>query len=506
MVFQGTDSSTRSWLQLGWRLARLRLGRPRLRVRRLISKGAKALLVLVLFSSILFPADVLRLNVAERAASPHLYSLVQWELSNFLDKWVHRAVSVFPWASDSEAARAQKVEDYFALTAARVAIADELANGDAGEKGEKREKSEAESAELTAQLKALDRSRERLRADVEETLEGVLSAVIVEEGLSSIGGLILPPVDFLLTRPPYALITSPRDRIERGDEALLRPSTTLAESVEIEEILEAQQNLSALVIPIGGVATYPASIFNERGLRWTLQLAAHEWLHHYLFFRPLGFNIFDSGDMQTLNETVADLVGREMGDRAFVMLGGLIEPELPTGEPDEKIFDFQAEMRITRLRTDELLADGETVEAELYMEARREVFVANGFNIRKLNQAYFAFNGTYAESGASASPVGGQVREYRDLSPDLGSFIDRVSSISSYEGFLAELDALRGDNVPSIADERDKSLSSIADEPNKEEVHNVVTSFASSPGPRRSDETSKAGPGEPGRRPLSSHS
>ena len=379
--------------------------RPRLRPGRLLSKGAKALLVLLLFSSILFTADVLRLNVAERAATPHLYSLVQWELSNFLDKWVHRAVSVFPWASDSEAERAQKVEDYFALTAARVAVADELANEDAGEK------SEAELERLTAQLNALDRSRERLRADVEETLEGVISAVIVNEGLSSIGGLIFPPVDFLLTRPPYALITSPRDRIDRGDEALLRPSTTLAESVEIEETLEAQQNLSALVIPIGGVATYPASIFNNRGLRWTLQLAAHEWLHHYLFFRPLGFNMFDSGDMQTLNETVADLVGREMGDRAFVMLGGLIEPEPSTGEPDQKIFDFQGEMRITRLRTDELLADSKTVEAEAYMEDRRLVFVANGFNIRKLNQAYFAFNGTYAESGASASPVGGQVRE-----------------------------------------------------------------------------------------------
>ena len=305
----------------------------------------------------MFTADVLRLNVAERAASPHLYSLVQWELSNFLDKWVHRTVSVFPWASDSEAERVQKVEDYFAMTAARVTIADELASGDAGEKGGG---SELASAELTAQLTALARSRERLRADVEETLESVISAVIVEEGLSSIGGLIFPPVDFLLTRPPYALITSPRDRIERGDEALLRPGITLAESVAIEEKLEAQQNLSALVIPIGGVATYPASIFNDRGLRWTLQLAAHEWLHHYLFFRPLGFNMFDSGDMQTLNETVADLVGREMGDRAFVMLGGVIDvssmaDELDDSmssirdEPNQEIFDFHQQFSLDRI-------------------------------------------------------------------------------------------------------------------------------------------------------------
>ena len=165
--------------------------------------------------------------------------------------------------------------------------------------------------------------------------------------------------------------------------------------------------------------------------------------------------MFDSGDMQTLNETVADLVGREVGDRVFVMLGGVIDVSSIADEPNESLssmadergkeqFDFQRQMRITRLRADELLADGKIHDAEMYMERRRLVFVANGYNIRKLNQAYFAFHGTYAESGASASPVGGLVREYRDLSPDLGSFISRVASMSSYERFVTDLDALKG--------------------------------------------------------------
>jgi hypothetical protein len=444
MDLQRSESSTSSWP----------LKRPRLKLRpgRLFAKASKWLLVLALVASIALTSDVLRLNQAERAASPHLYSLVQWEFSNFLDKWVHRAVSVFPWNSESEAEKAKQVDDFFALTIARVAVAQALADGVAGDGL----MGATEREELTAQLATLDRSRERLRADVEETLEAAISAVIAEEGLSGFGGLIFPPVDFLLTTPPYALITSPRDRIERGEEALLRPDVSLADSIAIEDELAAQRNLSALVIPIGGVATYPASIFNDRGLRWTLQIAAHEWLHHYLFFRPLGFNMFDSGDMQTLNETVADLAGREIGDRAFLALGGVMPVSGSSAIDDtdpEQIFDFQAEMRTTRLRADELLAEGKIAEAEAYMESRRLIFVANGYNIRKLNQAYFAFHGTYAESGASASPVGGQVRDYRDLSPDLGTFIGRVASNSNYADFVSELDALRlqRDNIVRIA-------------------------------------------------------
>jgi hypothetical protein len=164
--------------------------------------------------------------------------------------------------------------------------------------------------------------------------------------------------------------------------------------------------------------------------------------------------------MQTLNETVADLAGREIGDRAFIALGGVI-PDEPVSaiaaEPAALLaFDFDAEMRTTRLRADELLAEGKIAEAEAYMESRRLIFVANGHNIRKLNQAYFAFHGTYAESGASVSPVGGQVREYRELSPDLGTFIGRVASNSNYADFISELDTLRQQPVSSIADEPNK--------------------------------------------------
>ena len=73
------------------------------------------------------------------------------------------------------------------------------------------------------------------------------------------------------------------------------------------------------------------------------------------------------------------------------------------------------------------------------MERRRVVFEEHGFHIRKLNQAYFAFHGTYAESPTSVSPIGDQLHEMHELVPDLGDFIDIVSGMSSYEEFLESL-------------------------------------------------------------------
>jgi hypothetical protein len=95
-------------------------------------------------------------------------------------------------------------------------------------------------------------------------------------------------------------------------------------------------------------------------------------------------------------------------------------------------------MRETRVRTDELLAEGRIEEAEAYMEERRREFVNNGYRIRKLNQAYFAFHGAYADQpGARGEdPIGPAVRELRDASPDLYTFVQRAAGVTT----LAELE------------------------------------------------------------------
>jgi hypothetical protein len=86
------------------------------------------------------------------------------------------------------------------------------------------------------------------------------------------------------------------------------------------------------------------------------------------------------------------------------------------------------------------LAAGKLDQAEAYMEARRLRFVANGYILRKLNQAYFAFYGAYAETPGGAAgedPTGAAVRRLRAQSGSLAEFLTRISSMTSLEQLTA---------------------------------------------------------------------
>jgi hypothetical protein len=92
---------------------------------------------------------------------------------------------------------------------------------------------------------------------------------------------------------------------------------------------------------------------------------------------------------------------------------------------------------------DRLLAEGEIEAAETYMEVRRELFWENGYRIRKLNQAYFAFYGAYADEpggAAGADPVGAAVRALRAESTSLADFLNRLSWMTSFEQLQREVD------------------------------------------------------------------
>jgi hypothetical protein len=309
-------------------------------------------------------------------------------------------------------------------------------------------------AEREGELAHVMNVRDGLKEDVEEVIESTISAVLSELDIASWGDLDYPPVDIRLDEPPKVLVTSPRDRIIRSHEALVATDVTVEEREIMEDALLESEGLSALVADIGGVAAYPAIVDNTGDLRWTLGTAAHEWMHHYLVahLRPLGLKAYTNPGMMTINETMVDLAGREIGDLAFQRLGGIIEPPPPddgrdggshAGGEDEDGFDFDKEMRETRLRVDDMLAAGAVQDAEAYMEERRRFFAENGTYIRRLNQAYFAINGTYAEQPESSSPIGGQMREIRALVPDLKSFISSVSQVSVEEDFLDLLERLR---------------------------------------------------------------
>ena len=93
-------------------------------------------------------------------------------------------------------------------------------------------------------------------------------------------------------------------------------------------------------------------------------------------------------------------------------------------------------MHETRVTTDALLAEGKIEEAEAYMEARRLIFLKNGYLLRKINQAYFAFYGAYADSPGGAAgedPVGPAVRALREQSDSIADFVNTISWMTSFE-------------------------------------------------------------------------
>jgi hypothetical protein len=93
-------------------------------------------------------------------------------------------------------------------------------------------------------------------------------------------------------------------------------------------------------------------------------------------------------------------------------------------------------MHETRVHVDALLAQGKIDEAETYMEQRRQIFLKNGYLIRKLNQAYFAFNGAYADvpgGAAGEDPVGPAVRALRTKSSSLADFVNTIAWMTSFQ-------------------------------------------------------------------------
>ena len=415
---------------------------------------AKAALVILLLGTLLLQVDTFRLTPARAVASTHMFSLVQWEVTHFPRKWLHLLWEALPGKKPSREERLVILDEY--LTLARRAQKEQdrldglfLARGTGaaptGGTGDRTSPSDEHLKELT-------KAREDLRGRAEEAIEAEISTVVIEEGLGSIWGLLIPPVDIWFGEPPTILITSPRDRIYLQDQALLSPDLPLLERDRLEKQILEEFNLSALIDDLAGLSTYPSLVSDVDTLRDVLQTTAHEWLHAYFFFRPLGQNFRKSEDMFTVNETVADLAARELGDTAFARMGGdlNVSPSRYLSD-EERAPRFTLEMRETRLRAGELLAQGQVEEAEQYMKERWWFLRLGGYRLRKLNQAYFAFRGRYAESAGSVSPIGDQVKELRGLVSSVGSFVQTVSKVSSYPGFLDLLERLKAQQRPEAS-------------------------------------------------------
>jgi hypothetical protein len=194
-------------------------------------------------------------------------------------------------------------------------------------------------------------------------------------------------------------------------------------------------------------------VMRTSDLRWLTEVVSHEWTHNFLTLRPLGIRYDSTPEMRTMNETTASISGKEIGQQVIkefypeLLANELAGPGLVahTSRPPRpgdfrQPFDFRKEMHETRVTVDQLLAVGKITDAEKYMEARRQVFWDNGYALRKLNQAYFAFYGAYADipgGAAGEDPVGPAVRALREKSSSLSDFLYRISKMTSFDELKA---------------------------------------------------------------------
>lgn len=320
---------------------------------------------------------------------------------------------------------------------------------------------EAVSAEPRATLAQLRAEQAKIQSTAEAIIEEQIASVLQDEGLAVLGQ-VLPPVRFHFTPLPDFLIISPRSEIRLEKGVMLRGGIELERIEALENEIDQTFDVSSLVVPIGGLAVYPAMLAETSSLYWGVGSTAHEWVHHFFFFwlKPVGVYYEARPDVRTINETAADLVGDAIRNQVLARYyPELLPPPTPTPDPDAPppptpeppAFDFIAEMRETRVNTDRLLAEGKIETAEAYMEARRRVFVENGYPIRKLNQAYFAFYGAYASDpgggAAGDNPVGDPVQELWAASPSIKSFLEALGPVTSRE-MLLELLAAKGVEYP----------------------------------------------------------
>jgi hypothetical protein len=372
---------------------------------------------------------------------PNEYNVHAWEVRNFANKWlfhVGQGIHGRPTAEEQDLILVwffETVREVDALER-RVSDAERLGTPDSA---------------LQADLEQKLRERERLARQAAATIEARISAVAAEEGLTLglpiVGGLVWPPVNIEFTSSPRTLVTSPRDRIELTGSTLLREGLTVAEIEEIESRREQRDGVSTLAFPTSGVGTYPAIVTYTTDYRRAVDVAAHEWMHNYLFFKPLGIRYYRSNDLRTMNEVVADIVGREVSEAVHARwpLPGQPAPAPPETRPEG--VDLDAELRQLRLEVDGLLADGLIEDAEVLMEERRVELASRGVYIRKINQAFFAFTNLYAgEAGSpgAVNPIGPMLDELRRRSTSLGEFIRLVEGFTSVEDVERALAATEG--------------------------------------------------------------
>jgi hypothetical protein len=416
-------------------------------MRRKLAVSALLVICLLMGGCTHTPSREKQINAIVR---PYTFSLAGWEIHIIAGEL--RSDDDHDSATHDKTGYRASVDDYFTTV-------DSLTEKRARLYAVRTGKQEGETASLQAQIDELESKRSTLAGTVENTLAAQITDILFDDGIfrpsNDKSGVKsnFPPVFFRLEVLPKLLVLSPRDHIESIKEITLQPNMNAAEMESVEEAIDGL-GLSAIVTDIGGLGgTYPTMVYPYSSLRFTVSAAAEEWLHQYLAFRPLGFyymldrvGISRNYDIATMNETIAAIVSQEIADQVLQKY----YPDIPVNNSTETTttdgFDFNREMREIRLAVDAYLVRGDISGAESFMVQKRDYLESQGYYIRKLNQAYFAFNGTYAASPTSVNPVGDQLRQLRQDSLSLKAFLDKVSTFTSLKQLEESLDSLPVDS------------------------------------------------------------
>ena len=378
---------------------------------------------------------------------PYLFSIVGWEFKA-IPAEVNRLVF----------SRTEKVGDEVRVVTGYFPLVEQLKALNSKIEAINRGDEQGDLNSLETELNLLEEQRQALGDTVVRIIVGQIKETLAQQGIynpfDKYTGLkaTFPPPSFKLEKPPHLLVVSPRDRIESMREITLQQGISLEEIEEIEAGVD-ELGVSSLVVELGGFAgVYPCFVTDEASLKFILNTATEEWLHAYLVFKPLGFRylldltgISRNYEIATMNETVAGMVSKEIGSIIFEKYYSEHKNDTPEGQAAESEFDFNREMREIRRAVDEYLAGGEIEQAEEFMEQKRQYLASNGYHIRKLNQAYFAFHGTYADRPTSISPIGVELKQLRNQSASLKDFLDTVAGMTSRQDLKLALNKVSTD-------------------------------------------------------------
>jgi len=229
-------------------------------------------LIAVMLSSVLSRDTYLAATTSDKVQAfirNMQFDFVGWTLDAIGDKFEQNSLPDQNYLTETQ--RANVVRRYFKLRGSLEQVQGQIANDFADPDVANPVFATLDLRDQQTDLRAQMASIQLLS---ESILQEQLSVILAEQGLT-IAGQPLPPVAFHLTDLPYAFIISPRDAIRQDANLDISGDLPLDQQVSLEDSVSKALNVSALVVPLGGIGTYPTMVGVSSDLPWIASVVAH---------------------------------------------------------------------------------------------------------------------------------------------------------------------------------------------------------------------------------------